>query len=137
MLPRLSRDVIAVYVEATADETEVRLLKGLRKACPDLTGDRGLVKVVRVKVSKEVERLLQVTHVAQSLAEGEPGPEQIWVKIEGLARSQQGFLEPAQRAQGLTFRRQRGGVLWLLRQRQAHFGTKSKPLVLAPDENAR
>ncbi|MGH7192454.1 MAG: serine/threonine-protein kinase, partial [Candidatus Saccharimonadales bacterium] len=36
LLPRLSSDVIAVYVEATADETETRLLKGLRKRCPDL-----------------------------------------------------------------------------------------------------
>jgi serine/threonine protein kinase/formylglycine-generating enzyme required for sulfatase activity len=34
LLPRLSADVIAVYVEATADETETRLLNGLRKRCP-------------------------------------------------------------------------------------------------------
>jgi eukaryotic-like serine/threonine-protein kinase len=34
LLPRLSADVIAVYVEATAEETEIRLLKGLRKHCP-------------------------------------------------------------------------------------------------------
>src|SRR5262249_2774479 len=46
LLPRLSTDVIAVYVEATADETEARLLKGLRKACPDRTGDRGLVETM-------------------------------------------------------------------------------------------
>ncbi len=36
LLPRLSEDVIAVYVEATAEETEVRLLNGLRKRCPGL-----------------------------------------------------------------------------------------------------
>jgi hypothetical protein len=36
LLPRLADDVLAVYVEATAGETEARLLKGLRKACPDL-----------------------------------------------------------------------------------------------------
>jgi serine/threonine protein kinase/formylglycine-generating enzyme required for sulfatase activity len=36
LLPRLSKDVIAIYVEATADETEVRLLGGLRKALPTL-----------------------------------------------------------------------------------------------------
>ena len=35
LLPRLSDDVIAVYVEATAEETETRLLNGLRKRCPD------------------------------------------------------------------------------------------------------
>jgi len=34
LLPRLSGDVIAVYVEATAGETEARLLNGLRKRCP-------------------------------------------------------------------------------------------------------
>jgi serine/threonine protein kinase/formylglycine-generating enzyme required for sulfatase activity len=36
LLPRLSGDVLAVYVEATADETETRLLNGLRKRCPAL-----------------------------------------------------------------------------------------------------
>ncbi len=33
LLPRLSDDVIAVHVEATAEETETRLLNGLRKRC--------------------------------------------------------------------------------------------------------
>ena len=37
LLPRLSEDVIAVYIEATAEETEARLLHGLRKRCPALT----------------------------------------------------------------------------------------------------
>jgi serine/threonine protein kinase/formylglycine-generating enzyme required for sulfatase activity len=36
LLPRLSEDVIAVYVEATANETETRLLHGLRRRCPSL-----------------------------------------------------------------------------------------------------
>ena len=35
--------VITIYVEATADETEARLLKGLRKACPQLPHGSGLV----------------------------------------------------------------------------------------------
>lgn len=34
LLPRLSPDVIAIYLEATSDETELRLLSGLRKRCP-------------------------------------------------------------------------------------------------------
>ena len=34
LLPRLSEDVIAVYIEATPEETETRLLHGLRKRCP-------------------------------------------------------------------------------------------------------
>src|SRR5207237_183932 len=36
LLPRLSDELIAVYVEATAEETEARLLNGLRKRCPAL-----------------------------------------------------------------------------------------------------
>jgi serine/threonine protein kinase/formylglycine-generating enzyme required for sulfatase activity len=43
LLPRLARHVSTVYVEATAEETEARLLKGLRKACPELPHGLGLV----------------------------------------------------------------------------------------------
>jgi hypothetical protein len=42
LLPRLSDDVIAVCVEATAGETEARLLGGLRKRCPALPAHHGL-----------------------------------------------------------------------------------------------
>ena len=42
LLPRLSKDVIAVYVEATAEETETRLLNGLRKRCSTLSGNLSL-----------------------------------------------------------------------------------------------
>jgi eukaryotic-like serine/threonine-protein kinase len=42
LLPRLSSDVIAVYVEATAGETETRLLNGLRKRCASLPDNLGL-----------------------------------------------------------------------------------------------
>ncbi len=42
LLPRLSDGVIAVYVEATAGETETRLLNGLRKRCPALPDSLGL-----------------------------------------------------------------------------------------------
>ncbi|HLN31251.1 MAG TPA: protein kinase [Gemmataceae bacterium] len=42
LLPRLSDHVIAVYVEATAPETETRLLNGLRKCCPALADNLGL-----------------------------------------------------------------------------------------------
>jgi len=37
LLPRLSPDVLTVYVEATPDDTETRLLKGIRKHCPALS----------------------------------------------------------------------------------------------------
>jgi serine/threonine protein kinase/formylglycine-generating enzyme required for sulfatase activity len=45
LLPRLARQrALAVYVEATAGDTETRLLKGLHKACPDLPADLGLAQ---------------------------------------------------------------------------------------------
>src|SRR5262249_27858354 len=46
LLPRLLGHVVPVYVEATAEETEARLLKGLRKHCPDLPAGPGLVEAV-------------------------------------------------------------------------------------------
>ena len=42
-LPRLCPNVLPVYIEATPDETEARLLKGLRKACPELARGLGLI----------------------------------------------------------------------------------------------
>lgn len=42
LLPRLSEDVIPVYVEATPVETETRLLHGLRKHCPALDDNLSL-----------------------------------------------------------------------------------------------
>jgi serine/threonine protein kinase len=44
LLPRLGKRVLPVYLEATADETEARLLKGLRKLCPELPRELGLVE---------------------------------------------------------------------------------------------
>jgi serine/threonine protein kinase/formylglycine-generating enzyme required for sulfatase activity len=46
LLPRLAGHVAAVYVEATAEETEARLLKGLRKVCPDLPAGLGLAQAL-------------------------------------------------------------------------------------------
>ena len=43
LLPRLGKHVLPVYIEATPDETEARLLKGLRKACLELSRESGLV----------------------------------------------------------------------------------------------
>ena len=40
--PRLSKDVIAVYIESTPEETEARLLYGLRKRCPALEDNLSL-----------------------------------------------------------------------------------------------
>jgi serine/threonine protein kinase/formylglycine-generating enzyme required for sulfatase activity len=44
LLPRLEPSVTAVYVEATGEETETRLLKGLRRQLLDLPGNLGLVE---------------------------------------------------------------------------------------------
>jgi serine/threonine protein kinase/formylglycine-generating enzyme required for sulfatase activity len=44
LLPRLAKRVTAVYVEATADETEARLLKGLRRQFPDLPSNLRLIE---------------------------------------------------------------------------------------------
>ncbi|MGI8980862.1 MAG: protein kinase domain-containing protein [Pirellulaceae bacterium] len=42
LLPRLSPDIIPIYVEATANESEARLLSGLRKRCATVSADAGL-----------------------------------------------------------------------------------------------
>jgi len=44
ILPRLGQHVRAIYVEATAEETEARLLKALRKNFPDLSSNLGLAE---------------------------------------------------------------------------------------------
>ncbi len=44
LLPRLAKAVTAVYIEATAEETEARLLKGLRRQLPDLGNHLGLIE---------------------------------------------------------------------------------------------
>jgi formylglycine-generating enzyme required for sulfatase activity len=44
LLPRVARAVTAVYVEATGEETEARLLKGLRRQVPEMPGNLGLVE---------------------------------------------------------------------------------------------
>ena len=43
LLPRLGKHILPVYIEATPEETEARLLKGLRKVCPELPRGLGLV----------------------------------------------------------------------------------------------
>jgi serine/threonine protein kinase/formylglycine-generating enzyme required for sulfatase activity len=46
LLPRLAESIVPVYLEATAMETEVRLLKGLRKHCTGLAENCGLVEAL-------------------------------------------------------------------------------------------
>ena len=42
LLPRLSEEAISVYIEATPEKTETRLLRGLRKRCPTLEDNLSL-----------------------------------------------------------------------------------------------
>ena len=46
LLPRLSDNVISVYVEATGQQTETRLLNKLRKRCPGLPDDFDLARTL-------------------------------------------------------------------------------------------
>jgi serine/threonine protein kinase len=46
LLPRLAKTVTAVYVEATAEETETRLGKGLRRQVAELPAGLGLVETL-------------------------------------------------------------------------------------------
>jgi serine/threonine protein kinase len=50
LLPRVSQNVCTIYVESTADETESRLLRGLRKRCPGMPDDldvKGMLAALR------------------------------------------------------------------------------------------
>src|SRR5262249_14166104 len=64
LLPRLGKDVRAGYIEATPEETEARLLRGLRKAYPDLPADHSLVDAMaalrRGRVVRPGEKALLV-----------------------------------------------------------------------------
>jgi len=46
LLPRLANSVRVVYIESTPDDTEARLLKGILKACPELSNDLSLREAV-------------------------------------------------------------------------------------------
>ena len=46
LLPRLCKEILPVYIEATPEDTEARFQKGLRKVCPDLPEDWSLVETV-------------------------------------------------------------------------------------------
>jgi eukaryotic-like serine/threonine-protein kinase len=43
LLPRLPKRILTAYLEATANETEARLLKGVRRQAPDLPSNLGLI----------------------------------------------------------------------------------------------
>jgi serine/threonine protein kinase/formylglycine-generating enzyme required for sulfatase activity len=64
LVPRLSKHVVPVYIEATVADTESRLLNGIRKACPELTAGLGLVDSLaalrRGRVPRPAHKILLV-----------------------------------------------------------------------------
>jgi serine/threonine protein kinase/formylglycine-generating enzyme required for sulfatase activity len=46
LVPRLASHVVTVYVEATSEDTEARLLRALRKQCPKLPADAVLTEAI-------------------------------------------------------------------------------------------
>jgi formylglycine-generating enzyme required for sulfatase activity len=63
LLPRLSKPIISIYIEATGEETEARLLRGLRKQYPNLPADldlRTALVAAREKIREGSNKILLV-----------------------------------------------------------------------------
>src|SRR5271157_1205457 len=63
LLPRLSKPIISIYIEATGEETEARLLRGLRKQYPDLPANldlRTALVAAREKIREGSNKILLV-----------------------------------------------------------------------------
>ncbi len=64
LLPRLNPDILPVYLEAAPEETEARLLRGLRKAVPELDTGLDLVEAMaavrRGRVLRSGQKVLVV-----------------------------------------------------------------------------
>ncbi|HUG69923.1 MAG TPA: SUMF1/EgtB/PvdO family nonheme iron enzyme [Pirellulaceae bacterium] len=81
LIPRLSDEVLPVYVEATAEDTEVRLIKALRRSCPDLPVDDSLPDLIARlrssggwrdrKVLLVIDQFEQWLHVHESLEDSQ------------------------------------------------------------------
>ncbi len=68
LIPSLSPEVIAIYVEATPEETESRLLRQLRKRFPDLPSDLGLAECAeRIRRSEGCKVVLIIDQFEQWL----------------------------------------------------------------------
>jgi eukaryotic-like serine/threonine-protein kinase len=64
LLPRLGKHVLPANIEATAEDTEARLLKGLRKVCPDVPAGGnsvdGITSLRRGRLLRPGEKVLLV-----------------------------------------------------------------------------
>ncbi len=79
LLPRLGPHVLPVYIETTPEGTEIRLLNGVRKVCPDLPTGLGLVEslgaVRKGRVLRSHQKLLLVLDQFEQWLHGKRGKE--------------------------------------------------------------
>jgi serine/threonine protein kinase len=77
LLPRLAKLVTAVYVEATGEESEARLLKGVRRQLPDLSTNLGLIEsLAALRRGRHLEpgQKVLLGHRGEPAARSGPGP---------------------------------------------------------------
>ena len=77
LLPRLANTVRVVYVEATPDDTETRLLCGLEKACPDLPRESSLQQAIANlrRNDRRRQKVILVVDQFEQWLHGKPDPE--------------------------------------------------------------
>jgi len=110
LLPRLSKSIISIYIEATAEETESRLARGLRKHKPELPADldlRGALAAARESILEGSGKVLLVSQTEsrsefrrrRSLRSSArpPGARGIRTGLRSLARRSQGNDRVAER----------------------------------------
>ncbi len=78
LIPHLNKEVMAVYVEATPEDTEVRILRGLRKRLPELSDQLGLADTLAAlrraqgrKVVIVIDQFEQWLHAHRAEADAE------------------------------------------------------------------
>ena len=79
LLPRLNEHVLSVLIEATAEDTETRLLKRLRKVCAELPAGLGLIEslaaVRKGRILRSGRKLLVVLDQFEQWLHGKQGEE--------------------------------------------------------------
>lgn len=78
LLPSLSADIISVYIEATPDETEIRIRRALRKRIPELKDRQDLVEILaelrrtsRAKIVVIIDQFEQWLHAHRNEKDAE------------------------------------------------------------------
>ena len=79
LLSRLAEHIFSVYIEATPEETESRLLRSLRKACPELSSQMGLLDSLMAirqgRVTRSGQKVLLVLDQFEQWLHAKRGPE--------------------------------------------------------------